>query len=341
MKVSMIDCAIYCAIFVVVVVSAYYLAAIAPRLKLLAVPSEHRRHQAPTPMVGGLAIYLGLLLGWLFIDAMNAGLIICLSLICYIGVLDDRYALPSWSRFLAQGLITYLMIRLTGVQLHSLGVLFFSEELILGSWSVPMTIFATIGVINAVNMSDGLDGLAGSLVLIVLLVLLFIGGDEVSLILAAVCSLSAFLVWNVRIRRERATIFMGDAGSTMLGFLLSYLLIKYSQQPTGIMPVTALWLLALPLIDAVAVLIIRPLRGKSPFQADRLHYHHQLLDKNLSVNQVLIVLLVIQSLLAMLGLLLWRMEVNENGQLIAFLTLFALYCIRLFWFSGIKQLRDS
>lgn len=333
MIVGVFDVVIYVAILFAVIVSAYCLARVAPCLKLLAVPGEHRLHQAPTPMVGGLAVYIGLLIGWAFIDVMSSGLLICLSLICYVGALDDRYSLPSWSRFIAQGVIVYLMIKLTGVQLNSLGVLFSDHELSLGAWSVPMTIFATIGVINAVNMSDGLDGLAGSLVLTALLALLFVSLQEATLILTAIFSLVGFLFWNLRVGRERATIFMGDAGSTMLGLLLSYLLIKYSQNSDGIRPVTALWLLALPLIDAVAVLVVRPLRGKSPFQADRLHYHHQLLDKRLSANKVLLVVIVMQVIFAMIGLLLWKNQINENVQLILFLSIFCCYVVRLWRFS--------
>ena len=325
---------LYGLLFIVVCLASYGLARIAPRLKLLALPGAHRKHKEATPMVGGIAIYVGFLVGWILFEVPSTELLICLSLICFVGVLDDRYSLPSWLRFLAQGIVTYLMIKLTGVQLNSLGILFTSEELRLGAWSIAMTIFATIGVINAVNMSDGLDGLAGSLVLLVLIALLCINRIDVSLILVSVFSVMGFLFWNLNVGRSRASIFMGDAGSTMLGFLLAYLLIKSSQMPASIQPVTALWLLALPLVDAVAVLLVRPLRGKSPFKADRMHYHHQLLDKKLAVNQVLVVALFIQVLLIGLGLFLLNGNVSENGQLIAFLLLFFIYVVRLFKFSA-------
>ena len=126
--------------FLVACLSAFALAHFAPKLKLIAEPGEHRQHKVDTPVVGGLAIYLALVCGCLMLGFPSPELMFCLSLICLMGVLDDRFALPSWSRFIAQGLITYLMIKLTGIQLLSLGVLFSNQELVLAAWSVPVTI---------------------------------------------------------------------------------------------------------------------------------------------------------------------------------------------------------
>ena len=316
--------------FLVTVVSAAVLIKLAPTLQLLAVPGEHRQHAYATPMVGGIAMMLGLFSGFLVFNEPATGLLIFLVMICVVGVVDDRYALPSWSRFLAQGVASYGLIQLTGVQLNSLGILFSTQELVLGPWATPVTIFATIGVINALNMSDGLDGLAGSMAATVLLAILISGSSDVSLILVALSSIVGFLVWNLRVARSQAKIFMGDAGSTMLGLLIAYLLISYSQAPTGITPVTALWLLAIPLVDAVAVLIARPLLGRSPFSADRMHYHHQLQDIGCSVNKTLIIAVVLQAFMAGVGIVLWKNEVNENLQLSVFLGLFTTYLVYLY-----------
>ena len=330
-----------CLCFFVSCFTSYFLARYAVKLKLIATPGGHRQHSVATPVVGGLAIYFGLMFAWLSLSSPSTGLIVCLTLICLLGLMDDMHSLPSWSRFIAQGAITYLMVKLTGVQLLSLGTLFTNQELLLGAWSMPVTIFATIGVINAINMSDGLDGLAGSLTFIVLLALFYISGFESLLIIVSLMSVAGFLVWNLRIKRTHAYIFMGDAGSMMLGLLLSFLLISYSQMSSGIMPVTALWLLALPLMDAVAVLLVRPLRGKSPFQADRLHYHHQLQDKGLNVNLTLLVVLLLQAAFIAVGLFLSVNNVNENWQFVFFLCLFLVYVIRLFKFSAKERLTTN
>lgn len=320
------------AVSLVTLFSAGLLAKFAESLKLVALPGEHRQHRKATPMVGGLAIYVGLLFGMIMLDNSYAKLLPALLLLCSVGALDDRYKLPSWSRFMMQGMASYMMILMTGAQLNSLGYLSPDSEWLLGRWSVPMTIFATIGVINAINMSDGHDGLAGSLVLVVLTALL-VSGAEPALILVTGFAVLGFLCLNVRLWRPRALIFMGDAGSTMLGLLLAYLLISHSQSDSGFQPVTALWFLALPLIDAVAVLLVRPMRRRSPFTADRIHYHHQLVDRGLSVNWAVSIAVVIQCGFMALGFWAWRTGVTEHLQLKAFLSLFVLYLLSLLWFT--------
>ncbi len=320
------------AVFLATLISCLILSHYASSLKLIAEPGEHRLHSKPTPMVGGLAVYVGVLVGFFIVDSTFAKLLPALFLLCTIGALDDRYALPSWARFVAQGIASYMMIELTGVKLDTLGYLTPDSEWLLGRWSVPMTIFATIGVINAVNMSDGHDGLAGAIVALTLFALLITGGDA-GLAMIGLAALLGFLSLNMRLFRPRARIFMGDAGSTTLGLLLAYLLIKHAQAPNGIWPVTALWLLALPLVDAVAVLIVRPLRGRSPFDADRIHYHHQLVDRGLSVNVAVSIALLIQAGFICLGVWAWQIRIADHLQLMAFLTLFVAYVMSLLWFT--------
>lgn len=321
------------AVFLFSIGACWGLAKIAPQMKLLALPGEHRAHDVPTPMVGGIALYCTFSIG-LLLDGSYKSLLPCMLLLCVVGVLDDRYALPSYVRFLAQGIAAYLMIKITGVSLLELGYLFsFEQKIVLNEWSIPMTIFAVIGVINAVNMSDGVDGLAGCLVVVTLGALLLVGNPNQGLILIAIAAIAGFLFWNLRLGRARAKIYMGDAGSTMLGLLLAYLLIQHSQFKAGIWPVTALWLLALPLIDAVAVLIVRPLRGNSPFAADRIHYHHQLIDGGVSVNITVLIAVVLQVGFSAIGLLMLKFRVADHLQLGLFLLFFGAYLIRLFWFT--------
>lgn len=330
------------AVFVITYGTVLLLIKYSEPLGLLAYPGEHRQHLKPTPMVGGLAIFIGLCVGLVSLGMVGSSAMAvmpALALLCVVGAIDDRYTLPSWLRFVAQALAAYLMIKLTGIKLENLGFLIQDSEVWLGKWSTAMTIFACIGVINAVNMSDGHDGLAGSLTLIVLIALLLFSDVAVDavLIMVSIAALLAFLSFNVRLFRAQARIFMGDAGSTMLGLLLAYLLIQYSQLNNSIRPVTALWLLALPLIDAVAVLLVRPLRGRSPFSADRIHYHHQLIDYGFSINKTVVIAIMLQILFIGIGVWMWKQGVADYIQLNVFLTLFGLYVLRLFWFTRHKK----
>jgi UDP-GlcNAc:undecaprenyl-phosphate GlcNAc-1-phosphate transferase len=320
-------------IFLVSLLACWGLSKLAPSMGLMAVPGEHRAHQQPTPMVGGIGICLAIAMG-LLLDSSVRALFPAMLLLCLVGLIDDRYALPSFVRLIVQGFAAYLMVKLTGVSLSDLGYLLsFDNRVLLKQWALPMTIFAVIGVINAVNMSDGVDGLAGCLVCLTLAALILIGHPNFEFILIALFAILGFLFWNLRIGRASARVFMGDAGSTMLGLMLAYLLIQHSQLSTGILPVTALWLMALMLIDAVAVLIVRPLRGRSPFAADRIHYHHQLIDNGVSVNATLLIALSAQCAFIVLGVLLLKYQVADHLQLYLFLVLFVLYLVRLLWFT--------
>ena len=315
--------------------ACYLFARWAPEIELMANPGEHRQHLRATPVVGGLAIYAAFLISFLILDQSIVLLLPALFMMCVIGALDDRYILKAWMRFLAQAIAAYLMIEFTGVKLESLGQLLpFNSELVLGAWSTPITVFATVGVINAINMSDGSDGLAGSLVLLALGYLLLMGSSLDRILLISIAALSGFLIFNLRLWRDQAVIFLGDSGSMMLGILIAFLLIQHSQYPTGFWPVTALWVLALPLIDAVAVLIARPLRGRSPFAADHSHYHHHLASRGFKPNAVLFIALLIQSFFMLFGWLMFRMRVAESLQLLIFLSCFIMYLVYLWRWMG-------
>ena len=317
-------------VFACVTVSAYLLSALAPRVGLLAHPGEHRKHSQPTPLVGGIAIFIGLLLGFMLFELPYTGLLPSMTLLFVVGVFDDRFTLPSWLRIIAQGLAAYLMVEFTGVQLDNLGAIFSDVDVVLGNYALPVTIFAVIGVINAINMSDGMDGLAGSLMILVLAALFLLDHQHEIITLVTIASIAGFLVWNIRLLRPHAKVFMGDAGSTLLGLVIAFLLIDLSQQGSAsLQPVSALWLLALPLFDAVGVLLVRSVRGQSPFSADHLHYHHLILDRGSSVNQTLSIVLVIQAALILLGFAMVWWELAEKHQLLIFLVTFCGYLFLL------------
>ena len=321
-------------VFLVSAIVSMLLANYAQRFNLIARPGQHRRNSKETPTVGGLAMGLAISLGILFVAPEHKLLLFPLIFVCIVGALDDRYKLPFWWRFIAQGLAATGMIYLTGAELESLGLLFSESNVMLGAWSKPMTVFATIGVINAINMSDGLDGLAGSLLILILITLLAINGYMNNLIWIVIFSISGFLLWNLRLIRPYAKVFMGDSGSTMLGLVLAYLLIQYSQAENGILPVMALWLMAMPLIDAVAVLIARPIHGRSPFSADRNHYHNQISDSGFGANKTVLLALLIQGFFIGVGVLAMKFNIDQTIQLCLFLGIFFIYLIKVIRYAN-------
>ena len=180
------------------------------------------------------------------------------------------------------------------------------------------TVFATIGVINALNMCDGLDGLSGTLAIISITGLLIVssvnGGPADTLLLAVLAAaILGFLLFNLRVLgRNRAAVFMGDAGSMFLGYALTWFAISLSQgEQRAMVPAAALWFLMLPLFDTVSMMLRRIARGRSPFSADREHIHHVFLMAGFTVNETVTVMAAAALIGAGIGLLCLDIRVPE------------------------------
>jgi len=310
----------------------------AARVGLIDMPCDRKRHCGEVPLIGGLAIFSAFLIS-LFVSGLSifqyAALLIGCTVLLLVGALDDIKALPSGPRFLAQITAAVLMCAWGGVVLYDLGVLSFDGSLFtLGSLAIPFTIFATVGVINAVNMSDGIDGLCGSLTLVALTglaVATYLAGASesfmtISILMSAV---AAFLLFNIRYpTRARALVFLGDAGSMFLGFTLAWFVVSLSQGENRIItPVTALWLLAMPLFDTVGIMIRRMLKGRSPFAADREHFHHAFQLAGFSVFRTQVTITAVATIFMVIGLAGQFAGVSEIAMFYLFLGVFGLY----FW----------
>lgn len=323
--------------FFATTVSALALAPLATALCWVDHAGAHKLHEGRPPLVGGLAMYLGLLVAACFLpQPLEPGLplLVGASLLLAAGAIDDLIRLPPAPRFAVQILAALIMTLWGGVVLRDLGPLFGGSVLLLGSWAVPFTLFAVVGVINAINMIDGLDGLAGGLVLIALSVLslaAFQSGGEAAgqILLITAGAVLAFLLFNFRLPgRQRALMFMGDGGSLLLGYAVAWALVELSQGPGhAISPVTALWILAVPLFDAVGAMLRRLLEGQSPFHADRQHVHHLLLAAGFSVGRTVTSLLLLAASLALIGYGTERAGVPSWVMMAIFLALFGAY----FW----------
>lgn len=307
------------------------LAPLAARIGLVDVPCARRHHDDETPLVGGIAIFIGFMFALLMLDtslsdyrALFAGSAILLV----VGVLDDFHEFSARFRFAFQVLAALTMTQWGGVSITDLGSLIGTESLPLGIWSVPFTVFCVVGVINAVNMIDGMDGLSGSILLLTCIVLALLAfsvnqTDSASILLLFAASCAAFLSFNLRTPfRKRAQVFLGDAGSMTGGYIICWFLIDLGQEPSqAYAPVTALWLFAIPVIDTVATLLRRIMHGKSPFAADRSHLHHLLLSKGLSVTATLLVILTAIVLLASVGVIAENLALPEWVMTLSFLVI--------------------
>jgi UDP-GlcNAc:undecaprenyl-phosphate GlcNAc-1-phosphate transferase len=314
------------------------LARVAARWNLVDRPGGRKAHARAVPLIGGLAIFatltataipagLGAFYSWYFVGA---------ALLVAVGAWDDRANLrPRW-RFAAQVLAAALMVFASGVELHVLGDLAGTDRPI-GLWvlSAPLTIFAVVGVVNAINMIDGLDGLAGGVCFVALgwyaLAAAFQGQREMMLLaLLAAAAVAGFLTFNVRLPwQPHARVFLGDAGSLMLGFTLAWMAVDLTQDAGRTFPpIAALWVLLLPLADCVSLMTRRLRAGSSPFEADRRHIHHYLIARGFSDAQAAMLLVGASLLCGAVGVLGWRLGVSES---LLFWPLFFGYFAYHFW----------
>lgn len=310
---------------------AQFLIPIAERIQLVDKPNGRKAHSGNIPVVGGIAIYLAVTLStYIFTTPPEelAAMISLGGLITVIGALDDRFSLPAKLRLSVQLLAGVAVATGANIYLENLGNLLGSGTIILGIFTIPLTAIAISGLSNAYNMCDGIDGLTGFLTLVALGGLsLWVWEDasEIERLIVGfyMISVAVYLPMNLSRKNTKNKIFMGDAGSVLLGFTISSLMIYFSQRYEALRPVDTLWLVALPLMDMASTMIRRLLKRKSPFKADKTHLHHILIRAGLPQSQTLTALVVYAALCAFAGWLLSNQA--EIISLTAFITLFSIH----------------
>lgn len=307
---------------------------LAARLGLVDQPGARKQHQGSVPLTGGLCMFSVLLVTLLLLDpGRYTALTAATLLLIAVGLWDDLHELNTRARFLAQIMATVIMIFAGGVSLHELGDLLGTGTVALNLSSLPFTVFCVVGVINAINMADGLDGLAGGLALQMTLWLTLLAalsshhGGEMPALLCLAAVVVGFLCFNLRHPwRARAAVFMGDAGSMALGFTLCWFLVGLSQDATrAFAPMTAVWIMGLPLLDTVAIMVRRAVNGRSPTAADRQHLHHLLLALGLSHERTVLTLWLAAFALSGIGVAAEFLGVPEYVMFYTFWTLFFIY----------------
>jgi UDP-GlcNAc:undecaprenyl-phosphate GlcNAc-1-phosphate transferase len=248
-------------------------------------PGGRKLHLDATPLVGGVAIFLALAAGFAMspiptidYDLFCLVVIACAAALLLTGLVDDLYNLSATLRFLLQVGICLLMVKFGHTRLEDLGSLFSGDVLELGWMAVPITVFAAMGVINSFNLIDGMDGLSSTFFLVAAggMALFATSVAILWLLIIAIGAVLGFMLLNARLPwNEKARVFLGDAGSLMLGFILAWCFIRLGNGPDQVfMPMTAVWLFAVPLLDASCLIWRRWGEGRSAFAADQNHLHH-------------------------------------------------------------------
>lgn len=266
--------------------------------------------------------------------------LICAGVLVFVGAMDDRFDISVKIRAVVQAVIAVVMMVIAKLHLGSLGYIFGPWELVLGPFGYFLTLFAVWAAINAFNMVDGIDGLLGGLSSVSFaamgLILWFDG--QISLAMwcfAMIAAILPYIMLNLGILGRRYKVFMGDAGSTLIGFTVIWLLLETTQGKThSISPVTALWIIAIPLMDMVAIMYRRLRKGMSPFSPDRQHIHHLVMRAGFTSRQAFVLITLAAAILAGVGVTAeYSHFVPEWVMLVLFLLAFFLYgyCIKRAW----------
>lgn len=302
----------------------------ASRWRIVDHPGERKVHAAPIPRIGGVAMALGVSIAALLVIPLAAAdryFLIAAGVLTVFGGLDDRFNLDHRIKFLGQLLAAAIVIFGGDIQIHSVTL---ADRVFLPHWlSVPLTFLFLVGITNAINLADGLDGLAGGttfLCLCALAILAYHSGQDTcaALALAFAGAVLGFLRFNT----FPASIFMGDAGSQLLGFAVGVLSLRATQSGSSMVSAAIpVLLLALPILDTLSVMTQRISEGRSPFSADKNHIHHKLLSFGFDHHEAVMVIYAIQ---ADLFLLAYWMRYESDVSILVVVSIFFLAAIVLF-----------
>ncbi|MGR5172407.1 UDP-N-acetylglucosamine--undecaprenyl-phosphate N-acetylglucosaminephosphotransferase [Vibrio owensii] len=324
-----------CFVFFSSFATLFLMRKVAKRVGLVDKPNIRKLHKGAVPLVGGISICLVLAQfltfnpdiiehSWLYL--------LCICALTAIGAIDDKIDLSFKVRMGVQAILSIIMMKVAGIELHSLGDMFGFGEVSLGWIGSFITILAVIGAINAFNMVDGIDGLLGGLSIVTFGALAYLLKVDSQHGLAYLCvvivvAMLPYIFMNLGILGRERKIFMGDAGSMMIGFTVIWLLLGVSQTESKplMRPVTALWLIAVPLMDMAAIMIRRIRRGDSPFKPDREHLHHIFQRLGLGPIQTLIAICAIAIIFATVGIYGENANIPEVIMFILFIACFVGY----------------
>lgn len=307
---------------------------VAIKVGLVDKPNLRKRHHGLVPLVGGISIYVGICFYFFFRwqQIEHPGIyLLCAGILVVVGAIDDRFDISVKIRAFVQAVIAVIMMTVAGLSLNSLGQILGPWELYLGWFGYVVTLLAVWAAINAFNMVDGIDGLLGGLSSVsfaAMGILLYMDGQ---LALAGWCvaiivATLPYILFNLGAFGKQNKIFMGDAGSTLIGFTIIWILLQ-GTQGTGhpMNPVTALWVIAIPLMDMIAIMYRRVRKGMSPFAADRQHIHHLIMRSGFTSRQAFVLITCSAALLAAIGVIGEQLLIPEWLMLALFLLAFILY----------------
>ncbi|MAJ23544.1 MAG: hypothetical protein CMI75_07170 [Candidatus Pelagibacter sp.] len=311
-----------------VFLSLYSCAIISYKLKLLDLPNKRKIHAKPTAFTGGLAISASYLIAiqLFYITSKDLNLILSIGfLVAIIGFIDDKYNLNTGGKLSLQIIPIFYLILYENLSLHQIGDYDYFK-LILGSFSIPFSLLCVLFLINAFNYIDGIDGTLSFTSISVLVILYFLTSDNnIQLFLITILiPICVFIFFNFSFL-NLPKLFLGDSGSLLLGFIISFTLIYFANQKIS-HPILLAWSVSIFVYEFLSINIIRLKNKKKLFVAGRDHLHHILFKKTKSIFLTNLVIFFINITFFIIGFFSYR-NINELFSLILFILCFVLFFI--------------
>lgn len=314
-------------------------------IKVIDVPRDKRRvHKKPTPLLGGIAIYVAfmsvLILKKGVITNSEIAIMLGATVIAIGGFLDDKFDIKPWQKLAFQIVATVIVLAF-GLKIEILtnpfsdNNPFINIELL----AIPITILWVVGITNAFNLIDGLDGLSAGVALIssatIFIIAILNNRMEAATLTLILCgAIGGFLPYNF----NPASIFMGDTGAQLLGFLLATISIEGAiKSATAFALAVPILTLGLPIYDTIFAMIRRKVNGKPMMQADRGHLHHRLLDMGLTQKQTVIIMYLISMILGGISIIAMQLSSTKSYFLLAGVLLII---VALAWKCGFFKKRE-
>ena len=257
-------------------------------------PNERKVHVKPTPRLGGLAIFLSFLLGYILFGQTTVQMISILIsgfILIILGICDDINPIKARYKFIVQLMAALIVVFYGNIYIPMISI--FGSNINFGIYGYPLAVLFIVSIINAINLIDGLDGLAAgtsSIFYLTTAILSFylvrLNGLDVILCLIMLGSTLGFLIYNF----YPAKIFMGDTGSMFLGFMIAVIGLLGYKGTTVTSLIVPIIILFLPILDTIFAIIRRLIKGENIGKADKAHIHHQLLKLNKSVSKTVLIM---------------------------------------------------
>ena len=311
-------------------------------------PNARKLQRVPVPVMGGTTVYIGMIVavvvGMIAAPGQSPLIVLALLTVMYLtGVWDDLTDVSPFLRFLIEIIVVWLIILMLDMEIndfHGLWGIHGVPDVV----SVPLSVVAGVGIMNAVNLIDGVDGYCSSygiMTCIVFAVIFYYAGDMTMFTFALIVigALVPFFFHNVFGKTSK--MFLGDGGSLLLGTVLSLFTFSalssnsacadYGDEGLSLVALT-LSILAVPVFDTLRVMVVRVLKGNSPFHPDKTHLHHLFIEMNFSHLATSFIIVSVNAIIVLILLLCWRLGASINVQVYVVIALALLFTWAFYFF---------